>query len=179
MAKTMKWPARSICAFLILIAAQVASAGEINTKQQLYDAIYQHHKLILDISRKNYGAKYSAEDYEVKNKYEFSLFDLNGDGVQDAIVLFNNSEYCGSGGCTMEIYRGIKGRFKFISRSTITNPPIRALPEKHYGWRSLIVSSRRGSVLMRFNGNKYPLNPSLQSIATPAQLKLAKTILEN
>ncbi len=38
-------------------------------------------------------------------KFRYGLVDLNGDGIKDAIVYFTQQQYCGSGGCTMEIYK--------------------------------------------------------------------------
>jgi len=111
-------------------------------------------------------------------KFQYSLFDLNGDGHDEAIVLITDDEYCGSGGCTLEIYRGTTHGFKFLSGSTITKPPIRVLEEHSHGWKSLIVYSY-GNVVLKFNGNKYALNPSVQSKATVKQLSSAKILIES
>jgi len=57
--------------------------------------------------------------------FKHALVDLNGDGRVDAIVLLSGPTWCGSGGCTMLIFRGTKTGFSFVSGSTITNEPIR------------------------------------------------------
>jgi len=111
-------------------------------------------------------------------KYKFVLIDLNNDNENDAVVWVNENGYCGSGGCTLHIYQGIKSGFKYISKSTITNPPIYVLNTNNYGWFTLIVNTGGiGEVLMEFNGSRYPLNPSVQPRATQKQIKNAKIIL--
>jgi hypothetical protein len=47
------------------------------------------------------------------------------------------------------------------------------------GWKTLIVYSKgRSDVLMRFNGKRYPLNPSSQPKATPEQVHAAHIVME-
>jgi hypothetical protein len=115
----------------------------------------------------------------IDGRYKSAVVDLNDDKIADAIVLFDAPESCGSGGCNLEIYRGTKTGFQFLSGSTITFPPIRVASEKRFGWKTLIVfSGGTGNVLLRFNGSRYPLNPSQQPKATQAQINTASTVLE-
>jgi uncharacterized protein YecT (DUF1311 family) len=79
----------------------------------------------------------------------------------------------------MLILRGTDSGFVFVSSSTITNEPIRVSPERTSGWKNLIVNAKTvGDVVMRFDGKRYPLNPSVQPKATPVQTKAAATLLE-
>jgi hypothetical protein len=117
--------------------------------------------------------------YHEQPSFQHALTDLNGDGRADAIVLLQGLTWCGSGGCTMLIFRGRKAGFTFVSGSTITRTPIRISADKTAGWKTLIVFSKgRGDVLMRFNGTRYPLNPSSQPKAAPAQLRAAQIAME-
>jgi len=112
-------------------------------------------------------------------QFRYALIDLDGDGSDDAIVLLLGSSWCGSGGCTMLVFRGTKDKFTVVSGSTITYEPIRVSPEKAHGWKTLIVYSKgKGDVLMRFNGERYPLNSSMQPKATPAQVEAAQIVIE-
>jgi len=105
--------------------------------------------------------------HQERPPFRQALTDLNADGQVDAIVLLLGSNWCGSGGCNMLVFRGTNDGFTFVSASTITNEPIRVSPENTQGWKTLIVHSKgKGDVLMQFNGTHYPLNPSLQSKAT-------------
>ncbi len=111
--------------------------------------------------------------------FRHAITDLNGDGIDDAIVLLLGSAWCGSGGCNMLVLRGTIEGFTTLSVSTVTNEPIRVSPEKVQGWRTLIVFSKgRGDVLMRFNGARYPLNPSTQPKATSAQVNAAQVVMQ-
>lgn len=93
--------------------------------------------------------------------FTYALVDLDGDGIQDAVVYLNDE--CGSGGCDMRIMKGTKDGFNYISGSTITNLPVYVLPSKTNGWRDIAVSTRGGgTVILKYDGQKYPLNPSLQ-----------------
>jgi len=112
--------------------------------------------------------------------FEYALVDLNEDGVLDAVVLLKNP-YCGSGGCDMLILRGSAGRFALVSKSTISNQPIKVSRERQHGWHTLLVTVKGGgiqprSVVMPFNGRKYPLNPSVQPRATPAHFDSATAL---
>ena len=111
--------------------------------------------------------------------FRHALTDLDGDGRADAIVLLLGGNWCGSGGCSMLVFRAAKEGFTFVSASTITREPIRVSPEKVHGWRTLIVfSNGKGDVLMRFNGTRYPLNPSIQPKATPTQVNAAQVVMK-
>jgi hypothetical protein len=110
-------------------------------------------------------------------EFRYGLTDLNGDRVDDAVVLLLGSDYCGSGGCTMAVFRGSAEGFQFVSRSTVTSEPIGVSGEVRRGWRTLIVHTRGGDALMRFDGRRYPLNPSTQAKATKAQVAAAKFVI--
>ena len=119
--------------------------------------------------------------YGDTSAYEYAMADLNADAIPDALVLFTGPEWCGSGGCNMVVLRGAKDGFVFVSSSTITRQPVRVLKEARNGWRSLSVSvagggSDSGEVLMRFNGKRYPGNPTTQPRAKAADLRDAATL---
>jgi uncharacterized protein YecT (DUF1311 family) len=111
-------------------------------------------------------------------EFDYALTDLNGDGKVDAIVLLQGSQWCGSGGCTLLVFKGKQDGFEFISKSTITSH-VRVLPETKHGWKSLVVyTGGIGDVVMTFNGTKYPANPSMQPKATKAQVRAAEILLK-
>lgn len=107
--------------------------------------------------------------------YDYALIDLNGDGIPEAVVLINDPHYCGSGGCTMSVLRGGGSSFAYISGSTVTREPIRVLAESRFGWKTLSVSvagggAQPGEAVMRFDGKRYPPNPSMQPYAGATDL---------
>ena len=114
--------------------------------------------------------------------FEYALADLNGDGALDAVVLLTGSDWCGSGGCTLLILRGKAGGFELVSTSTIINEPIRVAREREHGWHALLVSVKGGGiqpgfVLLRFDGRKFPFNPTLQPRASPAQIEASAPLV--
>jgi uncharacterized protein YecT (DUF1311 family) len=112
--------------------------------------------------------------------FRHAFTDLDGDGVLDAVVLMSGSEWCGSGGCNMLVFRGTKAGFTFLCSSTVTSEPIRVSTEKSFGWKTLIVSSRgKGDVLMPFDGKRYPSNPSLQPKASAAVVTAAEVVIQS
>ena len=106
-------------------------------------------------------------------------WDLNGDGIPDAVVLLKGN-YCGSGGRTLQIYPGTDHGFAFVSSSTISREPVRILAERRFGWHSLTVFVSGGGkpcdALIRFSGHKYSLNPTSAPCATPAQIQPALSL---
>jgi putative lipoprotein len=100
------------------------------------------------------------------NPHQTAQVDLNGDGHPDALVLLQNSMYfCGTGGCTMLVFKGTKSGFTFVSRSSLIRGPVLVSESKTHGWRDLIVEVSGGGmpskkVALKYTGIKYPLNPS-------------------
>lgn len=161
-------------ALLLLVLLPAFRTAMSSEPSGLRSAIASHAQRQAARERRLYGARIPAVN-PATFKFVFGMYDLNSDGIPDAIVLFDGPEDCGSGGCTLEVYRGTKHGFRFVSGSTISRQPIRILRERHFGWRTFTVSVSGGgtepcNALMRFNGRKYPLNPSMAPCATAAQI---------
>ena len=113
--------------------------------------------------------------------FQYALVDLNDDGISDAVILIADHRYCGSGGCSMIVLKGIAGGFELISSNTLSREPVAVLPETRLGWHTLAIlvsggGVKTGSALMRFDGTRYPSNPSLLPRATDADLRGSKTL---
>ncbi len=113
-----------------------------------------------------YFAK-TGDDPKYADPHKTAQIDLNGDGHQDALVLLQNPMYyCGTGGCTMLVFKGTKSGFEFISRSSLIRGPVLVSDTTTHGWRDLIVEVSGGGiapkqVALKYTGSKYPLNPSM------------------
>ena len=111
--------------------------------------------------------------------FRYASVSLNGDNEPDAVVLLTGPSWCGSGGCSLLVFRGIKGQFSLVSTSSVTLEPVRLTDERRNRWASLIVHSRgRGEVLMRYDGKQYPGNPSRQPLASAGQIKNARVVID-
>ncbi|VVT12165.1 hypothetical protein [Erythrobacter sp. EC-HK427] len=100
--------------------------------------------------------------------------DLNDDGRNEILVL--STMFCGSGGCSFRVYGDNQNGFSKISGSTIARPPITVLDSTTNGWRDLTIFVCGGGitpchhVIMRFDGERYPLNPTMQPEIAADQL---------
>ncbi len=111
--------------------------------------------------------------------YKIARVDLNRDGIDDAIVLLSGSYWCGSGGCTMVVFKGVKKGFKLLSTTSVTSGPIRVLKQASSSWASLIVHSRNhGEALLRLKGKSYPDNSSTAPLASKAQIQTANVVMK-
>lgn len=145
----------------------------------LRDAIAEHGRAEAETQNRLYHVHVEPDE---PSDYEFSYapVDLDGDGVLDAIV-FLQGDYCGSGGCTLEVFRGTDRGFEFVSKSTISRPPVRLLRESRFGWHSFTVVVSGGGekthgVVMRFDGRGYPDNPSMEASVTDEQLRESSAV---
>jgi hypothetical protein len=97
--------------------------------------------------------------------YEVAYYDLNVDGFDDAFVYLADPNWCGTGGCTALIFKGTKSSFVFLSKIMIVDKPVIILDSMHYGWSDIVVNTHQvGTVILAFDGQSYPLNPSLQPL---------------
>ncbi len=102
--------------------------------------------------------------------YEKGFYDLNGDGLKEAVIYIKDSDWCGSGGCTLFVFQATDVGFLFVSRTTITRKPVSISQNKTSGWHDITVDTKGvGRVVLKYNGKKYPLNPSIQPTATNEQ----------
>lgn len=103
-------------------------------------------------------------------QYRVAWVDLNDDGKQEAVVYVWGSSWCGTGGCVTLVLAPHEGTYRVVTKMTITRLPIRILPEKSHGWHDISVRVAGGGLSahdarLRFNGEAYPINPSV----APAQ----------
>ena len=104
---------------------------------------------------------------ERTTRYTFAYVDLRDDGPNEVIVYLMGPRWCGSGGCTSLLLLPVGPSWKVMSKTTVTQLPIRVLSTRTHGWHDLGVWVQGGGVQpgyearLRFNGKKYPSNPSV------------------
>lgn len=107
-----------------------------------------------------------SEDRSTKVATAFA--DLNGDGRPDALAYVSGPRWCGSGGCKLYILENLGRAYRIAGRTTITRPPVQVLQSRSHGWRDVAVWVGGGGIasghdaVLRFDGRKYPGNPSTQ-----------------
>jgi len=70
-------------------------------------------------------------------RFQFSLVDLNGDGIQDAVVHVTDPSFCGNGGCPIVQFKGETPGFTLVGSSGLVRKPIYVLKESQEGWHTL------------------------------------------
>ena len=112
-----------------------------------------------------------------ETKYQIAEIDLNGDKKKDALVLLQDSYWCGTGGCSMLVFTNKNNNFKLISAISLVREPVIISETKTKNWRDIIVHVSGGggeskNVALKFNGSTYLTNPSLlKPLATNAKIQ--------
>lgn len=113
-------------------------------------------------------------------RYTAAFADLNEVGKPETIVYLTGPAWCGSGGCTALILVSNGSTYDVVTKMTVTRLPIRVLETKTKGWHDLSVMVGGGGAAeheakLRFDGRKYPTNPSIVpaiNLATPMKGKV-------
>lgn len=91
-------------------------------------------------------------------RFTLAEHDLNADGRPELFVGLTGPYFCGSGGCSWLLLRHTGTR---ITRFTVSRYPVLVGTTRTNGWCDLLVSSSAGYHRLKFDGMKYPANPSL------------------
>lgn len=108
------------------------------------------------------------DDTPEASLWRIAWADVNNDGLEDALVLAGDPDWCGSGGCTLLIVEAVPtfdreelGEYFVAAEIEMVNAPIRLSAQKTAGWSDLIVQSENGEPRrLRFNGETYPFSPA-------------------
>jgi len=82
-------------------------------------------------------------------------YDLNGDGIKDALVLLN---WCSQNGCEILFFEGIDNGYRFSSRVSRVHAPIIVAQTQHYLWQSLLIEKNGQWFKLDFDGISYPID---------------------
>lgn len=98
---------------------------------------------------------------DTSRKFIFFEYDLNGELGKEIFVGLIGPYFCGSGGCTVLL---LNPKGVLITRFTVVDYPIVIDTQKNKGWDNLFMLSSGKYHVMKFNGKKYPSNPSMQPL---------------
>jgi len=107
--------------------------------------------------------------------------DLDGDGVNDLLMLLDDQNWCDSGGCTLLVFRGGADGYRLVSDSISTRAPIAVADRTSHGWHDLMVTvggeGDTGVVSLEFDGTRYPGDPTMGALLDPSRLVSAKPLI--
>ncbi|MEC3884265.1 hypothetical protein VKA52_11050 [Halobacillus sp. HZG1] len=114
---------------------------------------------------KEYNVKLSEENI----RYYYNRIDLNNDGNKEVFVFLVGSFVCGTGGCSAVIFKEMEGEYQVLSRFSLVRNPVIVSNTTTNGYRDLIMYVAGGGIEdffahIKFDGQTYPLNPSVQPI---------------
>ena len=91
-------------------------------------------------------------------KFILIEYDFNSDGSKEILVGLNGSYFCGSGGCTLLL---LKSNGEIVTSFSVSEIPVIVATSKTNGWNDLYIYSNKKFRVVKFDGNKYPSNPSM------------------
>lgn len=101
-------------------------------------------------------AKNIIDDYS--KRFIFFEYDLNEDGNNEILVGFTGPYFCGSGGCTQLL---LDNQGNVITTFSVSDYPVIIDTNKTNGWKDLFIYSGGKNRIVKFDGKKYPSNPSV------------------
>lgn len=96
----------------------------------------------------------------LSRKFIFFEYDLNGDSKKEIFVGLTGPYFCGSGGCSIML---LDNQGNEITNFTVSDYPVVIDNNKSKEWNDLFISSGGKYHTMKFDGKKYPSNPSVQT----------------
>jgi putative lipoprotein len=91
-------------------------------------------------------------------KFAAVKYDLNGDGIDEAIVML---DWCSNkNGCEVLVFEGRKEGYRFSSRISHIHTPIIISKSQHYLWQSLLIGKESSWSQLNFDGLSYPMYTS-------------------
>ncbi len=115
-------------------------------------------------------------------RYYYNRIDLNEDKKPEIFVYLIGPYVSGSGGSTSLIFEENEDVYRLISRITLARNPIIVSDNKTNGWKDLIMYVSGGGIepfysQIKFDGSKYPINPSVQPSVEAGTIIKGKAII--
>jgi len=127
--------------------------------------------------------KYAGADgFEDRTtRYSVAQVSINN-GPAMKLVYLSGQSWCGSGGCTALLLKEVGMTFKIVNKFTLARLPIHVLPSTTKGWHDMTMPVRGGGVsdrvaILRYNGSRYPGNPSTAPTLSSSKLEDSGTEL--
>ncbi|MEO1003918.1 MAG: hypothetical protein AAFX65_12520 [Cyanobacteria bacterium J06638_7] len=107
-----------------------------------------------------YRPQLVGEDPARWARYARAAADLNGDGSDEVLVYLMGSIFCGTGGCSLQIYRSSAEGYVLVSDLPTSRLPVVVADSGSNGWKDLWILKSGGGmpatyVRLVFNGEAY------------------------
>ncbi|MGB3367298.1 MAG: hypothetical protein WBA54_07410 [Acidaminobacteraceae bacterium] len=126
-----------------------------------------------------------SEKENPEYSYTYNYINLNDDEFDDMIVLLGGMEFAGSGGSTVLILKGEEDKsYSLINKVTLARTPIVVTNTSSNGYRDLMFVVYGGGSetlhnILKYDGVKYPLNPSMQLEAELGRVFEGEALIAN
>lgn len=97
----------------------------------------------------------------ISRKFIFFEYDMNGDSKKEILVGLTGPYFCGSGGCSIML---LDDQGNEITNFSVSDYPVVIDNKKSNNWNDLFIMSNGKYHIMKFDGKKYPSNPSVQTV---------------
>ncbi|MCP9840827.1 META domain-containing protein [Synechococcus sp. J7-Johnson] len=119
------------------------------------------------------GQGNAGEQGASRTRYVHARYDLNGDGSEEVFVYLMGPAFCGTGGCTLQIFRQSGIEYHLIDSWAITRLPIIVSAQRTRGWQDLWKRESGGgapTTYLRhtFDGQRYVEQERVPAEPTPA-----------
>jgi heat shock protein HslJ len=102
-----------------------------------------------------------------KARYVHGRVDLNGDGRDEAFAYMLGSFFCGTGGCTLFLFREAADRYELINEFPISRLPLIVSPVESGGWHDLVRPESGGGVPASFVRHTFDGTRYVETERTP------------
>lgn len=114
-------------------------------------------------------------------KFSYAIHDMDGDGSLEYFVAMPGAYFCGSGGCIAYI---LNQDMTVLSRFTVMVFPVYVSTRfKTNGYFDLYAQSQGAYHILKFDGHRYPSNPSSQPVIDlstyPDKIRLLEAAYED
>ncbi|MDM7952944.1 MAG: hypothetical protein QUV07_06990 [Cyanobium sp. CZS 25K] len=93
-------------------------------------------------------------------RYLHNRIDLDGDGRLETVAVVVGSYACGSGGCSLLVFRDGSGGLELVAENGLFQSPLKVISNRHRGWLDLTMPASLhgapdGLLELRFDGRTY------------------------
>ena len=158
-------------------SAQKEITSNIVNQPDLSEVTYIKSEKKRDVELENAFSKvFGLKRGEDKVRYYYNRIDLNNDNVPETFVYLTGPLLCGTGGCSGLIFEQVDDQYKMVSRFSLVRTPVIVRDKTTNGWKNIIMYVAGGGMEgrykeLKFDGETYPLNPSIQPDVKDIKIK--------